>query len=190
MIDSELGDGLRGGRVEVSKTDGVLASSTLEASCPSASTRSSSDFTCWLMTSCFHAWVLAARPGSPTPSWCAWPSLRCCWTAPATGGSSRSRATGWGTYFPTCPSSRAITSASARSRLRSSGCSTCLPSNRRPSVTGCGCLMAHRSPAASRAKPLGARGLRRLRLESLALAQLLGISARLGLRARRHADRL
>ncbi len=192
MIDSVLGECLRGGRVEVSKAGGVSAPSTLEVQCPPASTRSSSDSTCWPMTFCCRAVVPAGPPGSPAPSWSVWPSRRCCWTAPATGGSWRSRATDSGTCFRICPSSPATTSACASWRRRSSGCSTSWSSSRRLSVTGCGCLMAPRSRVASRARPppVGACRLRRLRVEPLALPPLLGISARAHLCPGRDADRL
>ncbi len=168
---------------------GVLTPSTLEAQCPPASTRSSSDSMSWLMTSSHPAVGLVARPRSPTLNCSVWLSRRCCWTAPATGGFWPSRATASGTCFPTFPSSPPTTSASApwppdRAPAQPHRVRVALVLRR---VVAGG---RHPGPlrAVARDRPaLGAGRLCRLRMEPLALPSFLGISPRAGLRARRDA---
>lgn len=102
--------------------------------------------------SCPRERVPAARPSSRTQNSSPWPSPRFSSTAPTTAGFWPLPAGGSATCFPTCPGSRAITSASARWRRRSSAPSTRLPSARAVSVTGSGCSTRPPFPAASRAR--------------------------------------
>lgn len=85
----------------------------------------SSDVTSWLMTSSCPVAAAVGRRRSPTPSWSARPSRRCCSTAPAIGASWRSRGWRLGQLFPYLPKQPGYNKRVGALLRSSSGCSTC-----------------------------------------------------------------
>ncbi len=163
MTDSELALGVVGAQGDIgglSKVGVANATSTTEvASCTPTLTACSPHFMCWWTISCQHVGVQAGAQGSPTPSSSRSRSRRSCWTAIPSGGFCVSRAVGWGTCSLISPSSRATTSACARSPRGSAWSSTNWRGSLHPSTIGCGCWTPRPCRVALRGRPSSAREL-------------------------------
>jgi hypothetical protein len=182
MVDSVLGlalGGRRGGIGRALKGGVAIATSTLEAACSPPLTPLRSHFTCRSMTSCLLARGRGIRRSFLTAKRSRSRSSKCCWVCPTIVSSSRWPAAASGTCSPTCPSSRATTSASddwaRRSGVHQASRADLAVLLRQPAAA-----RQHAGPMrpVARDDPAFAAGWpRRTRLLRLAFPPFLGLSA-------------